>query len=95
MASGRSQPRRVVLDTSAYSRFRAGNGEVAEWIARAETIFLPVAVLAELHAGFALGMRSAENLRVLDEFLAEPFVTVLLASADVARRWAQIFVRHP
>ena len=92
MASGSSQPRRVVLDTSAYSRFRAGNVEVAEWIARAEPIFLPVAVLAELQAGFALGTRSAENLRVLDEFLAEPFVTVLLASADVARRWAQVFV---
>lgn len=92
MASGSSRPRRIVLDTSAYSRFRAGDNQVADWIARAETVLLPVATLAELEAGFGLGTRSVENLRVLDEFLAEPFVSTLPATPDVARRWAQVFV---
>lgn len=81
-----------MLDTSAYSRFRARNEEVAEWIARAEVVLLPVAVLAELEAGFRLGTRFEENLRVLEDFLAEPFVKELPATSDVARRWAQVFV---
>ena len=92
MASGSSRPRRIVLDTSAYSRFRARSEEVADWIAHCEAILLPVAVLAELEAGFRLGSRFDENIRVLEDFLAEPFVRVLPATSDVARRWAQVFV---
>lgn len=49
-------------------------------------------VLAELQAGSLLGRRAAENLRGLDDFLAEPFIHVLPATPDVARRWAEIFV---
>lgn len=84
-------PARVVLDTSAYSRFRGGNDEVIDWIAGASIVYVPAIVLGELHAGFALGSRSVENETILAEFLAEPFVEVFDVDSDVARRYGETF----
>ena len=87
-----SVPAKVVLDTSAYSHFRAGNTTVLEWIAGAVCIYLPITVLGELHAGFLLGRRSAENRNALKEFLREPFVEVLNTTTEVSEKYAEVFV---
>lgn len=90
----RGEPRadHVVLDTSAYSRFRAGHAEVAAWLSRATTIAIPTTVLGELEAGFALGARAAENRVALAELLDEPFVRVLDVTREVALRYGALFV---
>ena len=82
---------KVVLDTSAYSRFRSGHLEVTEWIALAYTVVVPVTVLGELDAGFELGRRAPENRRILAEFLDEPFVRVLDVTASTVRYYARIY----
>jgi tRNA(fMet)-specific endonuclease VapC len=82
---------RVVLDTSAYSQFRAGHREIAELIASSESVRLPAIVLGELEAGFALGSRAADNRHLLEQFIAEPFVSVLDVTRDVARRFGELF----
>lgn len=82
---------KVVLDTSAYSRLRAGQVEVLERVAAARVIVVPVTVLGELEAGFELGRRAVENRRVLAEFLDEPFVNVLDVTATTVRHYARIF----
>ena len=82
---------RVVLDTSAYSRFRMGHGGLLEAMAMADTVYLPATVLGELEAGFLLGNRYRENARMLDEFLAEPFVEALSVTPDVSRRYGRVF----
>ena len=84
-------PSRIVLDTSAYSHARRGSAPALEAIARAEAVFVPVTVLGELEAGFRLGSRLRENRRALDELLREPFVHVLDATPDVARRYGELF----
>ena len=84
---------RVVLDTSAYSRMRAGNTAVLDWIATAEAVLVPAIVIGELDAGFELGSRAAENRVALAEFLDEPFVFALDVTPRVARRYAQVFAR--
>jgi tRNA(fMet)-specific endonuclease VapC len=84
-------PARLVLDTSAYSRFRSGHEEVLEWLAAAEVVFVPTVVLGELQAGFLLGGRRRENEETLRSFLAEPFVKLCAVDADVSRRYAEIF----
>ncbi len=61
-------------------------------MAEAPVIVVPAVVLGELAAGFALGRRAEENRRVLAEFLAEPFVSVLEVTAATARHYARIFV---
>jgi predicted nucleic acid-binding protein len=91
--SGVDPIRRVVLDTSAYSHFRAGHGTVLDLLAAADAILLPVTVLGELEAGFEMGRRARENRTTLARFLQEPFVTVLPTTPDVARRYGQTFAR--
>lgn len=89
--SGAEVGGRLVLDTSAYSHFRAGDDRVLDWVAAAEIVFLPTIVLGELEAGFALGRRELANRTLLAEFLAEPFVAVLPVTPTVARHYGRLF----
>jgi len=84
-------PARLVLDTSAYSRFRAGDSRVHDLLAAAEVVLLPATVLGELHGAFEFGSRAKENRVTLAEFLAEPFVRVLPTTADVARHYGRVY----
>lgn len=81
----------LVLDTSAYSHFRAGDERVLDFIAAAESVYLPTIVLGELEAGFSLGRRERENRTLLAEFLAEPFVSVLPVTPSIARHYGRLF----
>src|SRR5258707_580275 len=83
---------RIVLDTSAYSHFRGNHTEVVQRIAAADMVYLPTIVLGELEAVFRLGRRTSDNRSKLDEFLHEDFVAILPVTADVARRYGEIFV---
>lgn len=91
--SGAEPIRRLVLDTSAYSHFRAGHPLVLNLLATADVVLLPATVLGELEAGFEMGRRALENRTTLSRFLREPFVTVLPTTPDVARRYGQTFAR--
>jgi tRNA(fMet)-specific endonuclease VapC len=91
--SGAESVGRLVLDTSAYSRFRAGYKTVLDMLAAADAVLVPVTVLGELQAGFELGRRAHENRTTLARFLQEPFVAVLPTTPDVARRYGQTFSR--
>jgi len=82
---------RLILDTSAYSHLRAGHTAVLDCMADASVVVVPAVVLGELAAGFTLGRRAEENRRVLAEFLAEPFVSVLDVTAATSRYYARIF----
>lgn len=93
MKSGSSEAERLVLDTSAFSRFRAGDERVCELLSRAGVILVPVIVLGELEAGFELGRRVKENRVALREFLSEPFVSVLPVTSGVARQYGRIFAQ--
>lgn len=85
-----AQGERLVLDTSAHARLRAGHGEVLDRMAAAEVVLIPVTVLGELEAGFLLGSRAAENRVALSELLARPYVRTLDVTPDVARRYAEL-----
>jgi tRNA(fMet)-specific endonuclease VapC len=82
---------RLALDTSAYSRFRAGDARVHDLIAAAEIVLIPATVLGELYGAFEMGSRSRENRVTLSEFLTEPFVRVVPISADVARQYGRVY----
>jgi predicted nucleic acid-binding protein len=82
---------RLVLDTSTYSRFRAGDGEALDHIAQADVVLLPATVLGELYGGFATGRRERENFQTLSEFLSEPFVDVLPITREVAEQYGRVY----
>ena len=83
--------RRVVLDTSAYSHFRAGHPALHERLEAAHEILLPTVVLGELHAAFRGGSRFLDNEATLERFLEEPFVTVRAIDGEVAARYGEVF----
>ena len=93
MTSGRRGERisRLALDTSAYSRFRAGDTRVRDLIGDAEAVLLPAPVLGELHGAFELGSRTRENRVALSEFLAEPFVRIVAVDETVSRHYGRVF----
>ena len=93
MTSGVKSERipRLVLDTSAYSRFRAGDTRVRDLIAEAESVLVPAPVLGELHGAFEMGSRTRENRVALSEFLSEPLVQVISVDDTVARHYGRVY----
>lgn len=83
---------RFCLDTSAYSRFRAGDARVAEFLDRAEWIGVPAVTLGELRTGFLLGSRRERNEEELRHFLASPVVEEVPVDGEVSRHYAEIVV---
>ncbi|MBI5882832.1 MAG: type II toxin-antitoxin system VapC family toxin [Elusimicrobia bacterium] len=81
---------RVLLDTNAYAAFCSGDRRVLDALAGADTVYLSVIVLGELHAGFRGGGRREENERILREFLAKPTVSSLLLTIETAEIFGEI-----
>lgn len=81
---------RYCLDTSAYSHFQKGHAEVTQLIDEADWLGMPSVVLGELWMGFNLGSILAKNQRVLESFLASPFVEEIDVSDGVARNYGEI-----
>ena len=82
----------VLLDTSAYSALHRGDVPILEVLRRSATVALPSIVLGELHSGFRLGTRLAENTAQLAMFLTRPSVRVLDVTAETALRYAELDV---
>ena len=78
---------RYCLDTVAYSHFKRGEARIVKMLDRADWIGVPVIVIGELCAGFAMGSRAQKNLDDLEEFLTLPMVETL----PVDRQIAEVF----
>ena len=83
---------RLCIDTSAYSHFQRGHLEAVEALDGAEWLGMPAVTLGELHVGFALGGRRAQNEAELREFLSNPVVIVLDVDREVSRLYAEVVV---
>ena len=84
---------RIALDTHRYVDFCRGVEEVLQTFRRAERIFVPFVVLAELRAGFLCGSRSQQNEQVLMRFLNSPRVEVLYADDQTTHHYARLFAQ--
>jgi len=84
---------RIALDTNRYADLCRGAREVTEPVSRAERIFMPFIVLAELRAGFQVGTRAKRNERVLGRFLNSPRVRLLLADEQPTHQYAALFAQ--
>lgn len=82
---------RVALDTNRYVDFARGDEEVVEILEHAEAILLPLVVLAELRAGFAVGTRGARNEGGLQRFLLRPGVSLLFPDEQTTHHYASVF----
>ena len=82
--------KRILLDTSAYSRLLLGDSHVLDVIDVAEEIRMSVVVLGELFAGFRGGSRLEQNISTLHEFLDDPVVTVAKVSEETAEVFGEV-----
>jgi tRNA(fMet)-specific endonuclease VapC len=76
--------KKILLDTNAYTRLLAGDASVLHVISAAETVYMSVFVLGELHAGFSGGTKETENKDILRRFLVKPAVKILIATSETA-----------
>lgn len=90
---GSEQPRRLVLDTSAYSRMLQRHPQVLDLVSDASQVVLSAVTLGELQAGFEIGTQAAKNRRTLQLFLEEPYVEVADINAEVVLRYGRIFAK--
>jgi tRNA(fMet)-specific endonuclease VapC len=82
--------KKILLDTSAYSRLRCGSEGVLDALSRADLVYLSVFVLGELYAGFKAGSKEAANRELLERFLSRPTVRILPATRETAEVFAEI-----
>jgi tRNA(fMet)-specific endonuclease VapC len=76
--------KKIILDTNAYARLLKGDGNILNAVASAETVFMSIFVLGELHAGFSGGNKIRENRDILKRFLSKPSVKILNATSETA-----------
>jgi len=76
--------KKILLDTSAYTRLLAGEAGVLHVISAAETAYISVFVLGELYAGFSGGTKEPENKDILRRFLTKPGIKILNATLETA-----------
>ena len=85
--------RAYVLDTSAYSSYLRGNQQLQKWFDGTYAISVPLIAIAELRAGFSLGMKKAENERLLTRFLDASSVEVVSITLKTTEVFASLFSR--
>ena len=81
---------RVSLDSNVYSLLFRGHPFVAEIVRRSQEVVLSAVVIGELLYGYRHGSRLARNLRELDDFLANPHVTLATVSRTTADRYSRV-----
>jgi tRNA(fMet)-specific endonuclease VapC len=80
----------VVLDTNAYSALALGNASIVALIGNHHELKLPLPVIGELRYGFAKGSRNEHNENILQRFLAQPRVFVLVPSLKTTEYYARL-----
>jgi tRNA(fMet)-specific endonuclease VapC len=81
----------VAVDTNFYSGFMRGVPAAVSALRTAREIHLPLIVLGELLAGFAVGARATKNREELERFMSSPRVSVLQPDERTVRHYADIF----
>lgn len=82
---------RIALDTNRYVDFARGDVEIATVLEHAQEIHLPLPVLGELRAGFAVGTHSARNEGGVRRLLLRAGVSVLAPDEQTTHHYASVF----
>lgn len=82
---------KVLLDISAYSAFNRGDVRLKKWFSAENEIIVPLIVIGELRAGFAVGGRQKENEDLLLRFLNYPNVSTVTLSNATTQCFAEVY----
>jgi tRNA(fMet)-specific endonuclease VapC len=82
---------RLAIDSNRYTDFCRGIDPAVEVIRRADELWVPFIVAAELRAGFRAGSRPRENEQRFLSFLGSPRVGLLWADEATTHFYAEIY----
>ena len=82
---------RLAVDTNAYTAFCKNKRTAVDAIQTADEIILPLMVVAELRAGFAIGRKGAENEKILQRFLNSNRVSIQNPNEGTTYIYARLF----
>ena len=82
--------KKILLDTSAFSKFLNGDENVLEIIVKSDNVFMSIFVLGELYAGFKGGNKYKQNIKILDQFLKKSTVQILHANLETAEIFGEV-----
>jgi predicted nucleic acid-binding protein len=87
---------RLALDTNRYIDFARGLPEARHVLESADAIHLPLMVLVELRAGFAVGTQGSKNEGALRRLLLRSDVGVVLPDEQTTHHYASVYrqLRH-
>ena len=85
----------IALDSNGYSDFMRGDRIRVQIVRTARHIHIPLIVLGELRAGFAVGNQESTNAANLQKFLKSPRVSILLPDEQTTHHYAQLYVHLP
>ncbi len=83
---------KLVLDTNAYCHCQNQNETVLRNVSRAQFLYLPIVVYAELYYGFKNGNRFSDNMDQLKKFIEQFNVDCVEINQDIAERFAEILL---
>ena len=79
-----------MIDTSAYSAFNRGDGRLRQFFDPENQLIMPLVVIGELRAGFALGTKQQENETLLQRLLDSPNVRLVTLGDTTTKLFAAI-----
>ncbi len=82
---------RLLLDTNRYTDLCKGETSVGVAVATADEVWLPVIVIGELRAGFAVGTQGPRNEAVLRQFLLKPGVGIMYPDEQTTHHYANVY----
>jgi predicted nucleic acid-binding protein len=80
----------MFLDTNAYSALAQGSQLVIDAVKESGELKLPLPVIAELRYGFVKGSKTEHNERMLQRFLAQPQVSIILPTIKTTEHYAEL-----
>ena len=81
----------IAIDTNRYRDFVDAVPEAVTVFQTAPKIWVPLVVVAELRAGFAVGTHGFANQRVFEQFLHRPRVSVLVPTMETSHHYANLY----
>ncbi len=83
---------RIALDTNTYTDAARADPKAMDVLQKADEIYLPFVVIAELRAGFSFGTKGKKNEAKLTEFLNTPRVKVLFPDEQTTHHYARVYL---
>jgi predicted nucleic acid-binding protein len=81
---------KLSLDTNVYTALFRGDKTIADYVKRADHVYISAVVAGELLSGFRNGSRYEANRRGLEDFLLSAYVSVLPVTLITADRFGRI-----